>query len=69
MTTTKELSNNTVLIIDDTPDNLAILSDTLSEAGYRVLVAVDGSSALAQNRFLKAGHHFIGHYDAGHGRL
>lgn len=55
MTTTKELSstNNTVLIIDDTPDNLALLSDTLSEAGYRVLVAVDGSSALAQIAFLK----------------
>ncbi|KAF1068429.1 MAG: Transcriptional regulatory protein WalR [Pseudomonas citronellolis] len=35
-----------VLIVDDTPDNLALLSDALDEAGYMVLVAMDGSSAL-----------------------
>lgn len=38
----------TVLIVDDTPDNLAVLSDMLSEYGYRVLVATDGLSALEQ---------------------
>lgn len=42
-----------VMIVDDTPDNLALLSDTLSEAGYRVLVATDGLSALEQIAFLK----------------
>lgn len=42
-----------VMIIDDTPDNLALLSDTLSEAGYRVLVATDGLSALEQINFLR----------------
>jgi CheY-like chemotaxis protein/DNA-binding CsgD family transcriptional regulator len=42
-----------VMIVDDTPGNLALLSDTLSEAGYRVLVATDGLSALEQVHYLK----------------
>ncbi len=42
-----------VMIVDDTPDNLALLSDTLSEAGYRVLVATDGLSALEQINYLR----------------
>ncbi len=42
-----------VMIVDDTPGNLALLSDTLSEAGYRVLVATDGLSALEQIHYLK----------------
>lgn len=45
--------NSTVMIVDDTPDNLALLSDTLSESGYRVLVATDGLSALEQIGYLK----------------
>lgn len=44
--------NGTVMIVDDTPGNLALLSDTLSEAGYRVLVATDGYSALEQMQYL-----------------
>ncbi|MEN2397593.1 response regulator transcription factor [Pseudomonas halotolerans] len=35
-----------VLIVDDTPDNLAMLSDALNDAGYMVLVALDGLTAL-----------------------
>jgi len=35
-----------VLIVDDTPDNLALLSDALDANGYMVLVALDGASAL-----------------------
>lgn len=35
-----------VLIVDDTPDNLALLSDTLQAAGYAVLVAPSGEAAL-----------------------
>lgn len=35
-----------VLIVDDTPANLAYLSDALDEGGYRVLVAIDGPTAL-----------------------
>jgi DNA-binding response OmpR family regulator len=35
-----------VLVVDDVPDNLALLHDALDAAGYTVLVATDGSSAL-----------------------
>jgi len=35
-----------VLIVDDVPDNLALLHTVLEQAGYRVLVATDGQSAL-----------------------
>jgi DNA-binding NarL/FixJ family response regulator len=35
-----------VLIVDDQPDNLSLLHDALDEAGYTVLVATDGASAL-----------------------
>ena len=46
-------NNGTVMIVDDTPGNLALLSDTLSEAHYRVLVATDGQSALEQIQYIK----------------
>jgi len=50
-----ESANNhgIVMIVDDTPSNLAYLSDTLQEAGYRVLVATNGHDALAQINLLK----------------
>jgi CheY-like chemotaxis protein/DNA-binding CsgD family transcriptional regulator len=41
----------TVMIVDDVPANLAFLSDALEEAGYRVLVATDGLSAVEQLRY------------------
>ena len=37
-----------VLIVDDIPDNLAVLHDALDESGYMVLVATDGASAIAR---------------------
>lgn len=37
-----------VLIVDDAPENLAMLHTALDEAGYRVLVATDGPTALAR---------------------
>jgi CheY-like chemotaxis protein/DNA-binding CsgD family transcriptional regulator len=46
-------ANGTIMIVDDTPTNLALLSDTLSEANYRVLVATDGLSAIEQIDYLK----------------
>lgn len=49
----KTVHNGTILIVDDTPENLAVLSDMLSEADYRVLVATDGLSALEQIEYLK----------------
>ncbi len=39
-------SAGVVLIVDDVPDNLALLHDALDAAGYTVLVATDGASAL-----------------------
>ncbi|MFL9710014.1 response regulator [Methylobacillus sp. Pita1] len=35
-----------VLIVDDVPDNLAVLHDALDESGYMVLVANNGETAL-----------------------
>jgi len=35
-----------VLIVDDQPDNLAMLSDALDDSGHIVLVATDGGGAL-----------------------
>ena len=35
-----------VLIVDDVPDNLAMLHDALDAAGYTVLVATDIAHAL-----------------------
>lgn len=35
-----------VLIVDDVPANLAMLSDALDDSGHMVLVATDGASAL-----------------------
>ena len=42
---TRSAEPGVVLIVDDTPDNLAMLSDALDDAGYMVLVALDGLSA------------------------
>ncbi len=41
-----------VLIVDDVPENLSFLSDALDEAGYMVLVATDGRSALERLRHI-----------------
>ena len=37
---------DTVLVVDDAPDSLGFLTDTLDSAGYTVLIATDGESAL-----------------------
>lgn len=39
---------NVVLIVDDVPENLAVLHDALDESGYLVLVANSGEMALSQ---------------------
>ena len=46
MRTLTTFEGDIALIVDDVPENLALLSDALSEAGYSVLVATDGMSAL-----------------------
>lgn len=44
-------SNQTILIVDDTPTNLEILSNALMSEGYQVAVAVDGESAISQIQY------------------
>jgi DNA-binding response OmpR family regulator/DNA-binding CsgD family transcriptional regulator len=39
-------NSDVVLIVDDVPDNLAMLHDALDESGYTVLVATHGEAAL-----------------------
>jgi CheY-like chemotaxis protein len=40
-------NSEVVLVVDDVPDNIALLNDALDEAGYTVLVATGGEAALA----------------------
>ena len=40
------IRRDTVLVVDDTPESLGFLTDTLDGAGYTVLIATDGESAL-----------------------
>jgi CheY-like chemotaxis protein/DNA-binding CsgD family transcriptional regulator len=39
-------SADVVLVVDDVPDNIALIEDALDEAGYTVLVATSGEAAL-----------------------
>lgn len=41
------MRKDTLLVIDDTPETLGFLTDTLDGAGFTVLIATDGASALA----------------------
>ena len=43
----------TVLIVDDNPDNLGLLFETLQQTSYKVLLAQDGLGALEQATNLK----------------
>jgi PAS domain S-box-containing protein len=42
-----------ILMVDDTPANLHVLFDLLSESGFEVLVAEDGESALARAQYAR----------------
>ena len=42
-----EKSANNILIVDDTPDNLRLLSKTLIQEGYQVRCAINGAVALS----------------------
>ncbi|SAI29748.1 two component response regulator [Bordetella ansorpii] len=44
--------NKLVMLVDDAPDNLKMLSDALDQAGYMVVVATDGAQALARLDFV-----------------
>ncbi len=43
----------TVLVVDDTPTNVGVLLEMLGRAGWRVLVARDGDSALEQAQYAR----------------
>jgi len=43
----------TILLVDDTPENLRLLTDYLSESNYRILVARSGASALKRFEFVR----------------
>ncbi|HXD06493.1 MAG TPA: response regulator transcription factor [Burkholderiaceae bacterium] len=43
-------ADDVVLIVDDVPENLAVLHDALDESGYAVLVATSGEAALQRCR-------------------
>jgi DNA-binding response OmpR family regulator len=40
------MRRDTILVVDDTPETLGFLTDTLDQAGFTVLIATDGESAL-----------------------
>ena len=44
-------SKPVILMVDDTPANLEVLFELLNEAGFRVLVAEDGASALQRAEY------------------
>jgi diguanylate cyclase (GGDEF)-like protein len=48
MTLTDSLFNGVILIVDDNPTNLSVLSIALKAAGYKIRVAMDGESAIEQ---------------------
>ena len=43
----------TILIVDDTPANIGIISDSLEENGYSVLVAQDGTEGLQRAELMQ----------------
>jgi DNA-binding response OmpR family regulator len=45
---TVSIDSQSILIVDDNPTNLEVLSATLTEAGFQVAVAIDGESAIEQ---------------------
>jgi light-regulated signal transduction histidine kinase (bacteriophytochrome) len=45
------VETGTILVVDDTPTNLEVLFDFLSEAGFKVLFAEDGESALEKANY------------------
>jgi len=44
---------NAILIVDDQPANLGVLSELLDNAGFEVLVATDGMSAISKMQYVR----------------
>ena len=46
-------NSHSILIVDDNHNNLEVLSETLTKAGFQIAVAIDGESALEQIQYYK----------------
>lgn len=46
-------SSETILVVDDSPDTLSFINDTLEAAGFNVLVALEGRQALTIARRIR----------------
>ncbi len=46
-------SSHSILIVDDNHNNLEVLSETLTRAGFQVAVAIDGENAIEQIQYYK----------------
>lgn len=40
------MANNKILVVEDSPTNMTLMTEPLKEKGYRVSMAVDGEEAL-----------------------
>jgi DNA-binding response OmpR family regulator len=47
----KNTISQNILIVDDNPNNLEVLSETLTRAGFQIAVATDGESAIEQIQY------------------
>jgi signal transduction histidine kinase len=46
-----KIEKATILIVDDNPTNLKVLSDAISSLGWEILIATDGESAIEQAEY------------------
>jgi signal transduction histidine kinase len=49
--TIENLETSTILIVDDNPTNLEVLSGAMADSGWEILVALDGESAIEQAEY------------------
>ena len=45
------MQENLILVVDDTPANLEVISELLTEVGYEVSTAINGERALKQIQY------------------
>ena len=50
---TDNTNSHSILIVDDNHNNLEVLSETLTKAGFQVSVAIDGETALELIEYYK----------------
>ena len=50
---TENANSHSILIVDDNYNNLEVLSETLTRAGFQIAVAIDGETALEQIQYYK----------------